>query len=240
VGTLLTKNSLCHTLSTDQSLHDNWTIIGSDRLDVMDPAILSTPQYDPSSWYPASIPTTVLNVLEQQGIFPNILNGLTLQTIPNELFNVPWWYRTSFQVTTLSKNTELVIRGINYRADIWLNGKKIANADTIYGPFKQYQLDITSSLKRGENVLLFKIIPPQSDDFRIGFVDWNPNPPDHSMGIVRDVKLHFNEGIELQDLFVKTDLNSPENDQAKINLQVTVINHQSEPAAAEGGVTLFL
>ncbi|WP_433983650.1 hypothetical protein RBB78_22220 [Tunturiibacter empetritectus] len=47
-----------------------------------------------------------------------------------------WWYRKSFHVAASERGKTLWLRfgGINYRADIWLNGRKIADSDQVQGP----------------------------------------------------------------------------------------------------------
>lgn len=60
---------------------------------------------------------------------------------------------------------------ISYRADIWLNGHKIADADSVVG---------------GKNALAAKVYRPDAGAVTLGFVDWNPKPADHDMRI-RDI-----------------------------------------------------
>ena len=219
-----------HTIPKTIMLHDHWQIISSQAIEEAKPQDISVQGYHTSSWYHASIPSTVLNVLVQNGIYPYILDGLTLKDISQEPFDIPWWYRTSFNLESIANNAQLDLNGINYSADIWLNGKQVANKDSIYGMFKQHQLNITPYLQKGNNVLAIKVYPPKPEDFRLGFTDWNPNPPDRNMGIYRDVQIRFNHGLELKNPFVRTELNSPENTEAKLTLQLTAINHQAKAA----------
>ncbi len=213
-------------------LHDHWHVISSQAIESEKPQNISMPGYDTSSWYHSIIPSTVLNVLVQNGIYQHILDGLTLQNISQEPFEVPWWYRTSFNLGSIAKNAQLDLNGINYSADIWINGKLVENKNTITGMFKQYQLNITPYLQKGDNVLAIKVYPPKPGDFRIGFTDWNPNPPDRDMGIYRDVQIRLNNGLEIKKPFIRTELNSPDNTEAKLAIQLTAINHQAEAVFA--------
>jgi exo-1,4-beta-D-glucosaminidase len=216
------------TIPSTIMLQDNWQVISSQAIEEENQRKISMPGYDVSSWYHSVVPSTVLNVFVQNGIYQHILDGLILKNIAQEPFDVPWWYRTSFNLESVASNTQLDLNGINYSADIWLNGKQIATKDFIYGMFKRYQLDMTPYLKKGNNVLAIKVYPPKAEDFRLGFTDWNPNPPDRNMGIYRDVSIRFNHGLEIKNPFVRTALNSPENNEAKLTLQLTAINHQAE------------
>jgi exo-1,4-beta-D-glucosaminidase len=218
-------------ISNTLNLKDNWQVISSKDTKSNGEKI-STANYEANSWLDAKIPSTVLNVLVENGIYKDILDGLTLQTIPSEQFDVPWWYRTSFNLPKIPKNVQMKINGVNYRADIWINGKIVANKKKIYGPFRQFQLDVTSFLQKGDNVLAMKIAPPKSGDFRIGFTDWNPNPPDKNMGLFRGVQIISNNGLEIKKPFVETNLNTPKNDEAKLKIQFTLQNHQDHNAKA--------
>ena len=221
------------TIPSTIKLQDHWQVISSQVIKEANPQVISMPGYNARSWYHATIPSTVLNVLVQNGIYQqNILDGLTLKDIPQESFDVPWWYRTSFNLESIANNAQLDLNGVNYSADVWLNGKQVANKSSIYGMFKQYQLNITPYLQKGNNVLAIKVYPPKPEDFRIGFTDWNPNPPDRSMGLFRDVQIRLNHGLEIKAPFVSTQLNSPDNDEAKLSIQLTAINHQAEETLA--------
>ena len=43
------------------------------------------------------------------------------------------------------KTIWLNFKGINYRANIWLNGKQIADSDEIAGAWRTYELNITNA-----------------------------------------------------------------------------------------------
>ncbi len=80
------------------------------------------------------------------------------------------------------KTIWLNFRGINYRANIWLNGKQIAKSDDVAGAWRTYEFNITDAAKLGaENVLAVQVYAPTDTDLAITFVDWNPAPPDQNM-----------------------------------------------------------
>ena len=81
----------------------------------------------------------------------------------------------------------LSVLEISYRADIWLNGHKIADADSVVGGFRQYSIDISRYVVfGGKNALAAKVYRPDAGAVTLGFVDWNPKPADHDMRI-RDI-----------------------------------------------------
>ncbi len=60
-------------------------------------------------------------------------------------FKVAWWYRTEFKIPADYKNmhTWLKFHSINYKANVWLNGKLIADTTTIEGAYRLFNLDIS-------------------------------------------------------------------------------------------------
>jgi hypothetical protein len=74
----------------------------------------------------------------------------------------PYWYRTTFNVpaSDQGRHFELIFKGINYRAGVWVNGKQIADSTQMAGMFAEYSLDISSQIKTGAmNALAVKIYP---------------------------------------------------------------------------------
>ena len=88
------------------------------------------------------------------------------------------------------KNDWLHFNGINYRANIWLNGQKIADAKDVAGTYRTFEFNVIKFLKHGgPNALAVEIFAPGKDDLGITWVDWNPTPPDKDMGIWKEVFL---------------------------------------------------
>src|SRR5581483_10389678 len=80
--------------------------------------------------------------------------------------------------------------GINYRGEVWLNGKRIADTTTVAGAYRVYDFDVTDGLKLGaRNVLAVETFAPTEKDLGINWVDWNPCPPDKDMGLWGEVHL---------------------------------------------------
>lgn len=210
----------------DFLLHDNW-VIQSSGLVSADGNIISTENYIPADWYRAKVPSTVLGTLVADGEYPNIFVGKNLQKVPKERFLKPWWYRTSFDIPDNGlKTIKLEFDGINYRADIWLNGKLMANKDSIYGSFRRFTLNISDYVKIGQkNILVVEVFPPVPGDPTIGFVDWNPEPPDHNMGIWRTVTLKLSGPVSISSPFVKTKVNIETLKSAQLTISAKVQNN---------------
>ena len=55
-----------------------------------------------------------------------------------------YWYRTEFTLGPGARQQRvwLCFDGIHYRADVWLNGGKVAGRDEVVGPFRRFLLDL--------------------------------------------------------------------------------------------------
>ena len=128
-----------------------------------------------------------------------------LEKVNKTQFNIEWWFKSHFSLENIDLENNIIllhINGINYRSDIYLDGKQIGKKEDIVGTFVKFTLDITSFLKKESNThyVAFKIERPDNpwegekersdkNDLAITFVDWNPEPPDFNMGIWQPVDI---------------------------------------------------
>ncbi|MCF6241456.1 MAG: glycoside hydrolase family 2 [Bacteroidales bacterium] len=190
-------------MSFTKLLKQDWKILSNQKIN-SDGKSISQVSYSDTNWYKTSVPSTVLNSLINNKVYNHIYQGMNINKIDKKQFKSSWWYRKEFTIENSSTTTLLEFEGINYKANIWLNGKQIATKNEIINPFKQYILNISKYIQKGKNILAVEVFPPQKGDYTIGFVDWNPAPPDNNMGIFRDVKLGFNEGVEILNPFIES------------------------------------
>ena len=184
-------------------LRDNWRLQSACKLQAAGEAI-SAAGFAAEDWLKASVPATVLAAQAADGAVPDPYFGSNLRQIPGTSYpighnfsNLPmpadspyrcgWWYRTEFAAPAASSPEQrfwLHFGGINYRAEIWLNGKKIAGQDAVAGAYRTYEFDVTGVLKPGSgNALAVETFAPTEKDLGINWVDWNPCPPDKDMGL---------------------------------------------------------
>ena len=185
------------------------------------------PNFDTGGWYPTSVPSTVLATLVENGVYDNPYFGMNLKKIPQEPYKQPWWYRTEFQLslTDAEKTVLLEFDGINYSANIWLNGNRIARSSQVKGAFRRFQCDVSRFVRPGTNVLALEVMPPEPGDFTTGFVDWNPPPPDRNMGLFRTVRLRRCEGVSIENPFVQTHVNLETRKEATLTISAELANH---------------
>jgi len=219
-------------------LRDNWSIQSSKEVGE-DGKLISMPDYQPEKWYPATVPSTVLGTLIENNVYPDPYYGTNIESLPGYFprrgaeipedspYKVAWWYRTVFSLPEgfMGMNIWIKFHSINYKANIWLNGQLIADTTSIEGAYRLYNLDITEHAKAGEdNCLALEIFPPKGTDLTITWVDWNPTPPDKAMGIWYDVSIQSTGPVAIEHPFVKTKLNLPATDKARLTITTQLVN----------------
>jgi exo-1,4-beta-D-glucosaminidase len=183
-------------------LHDGWMIQSSAKVGT-DGGEIASAGYHPTGWYAATVPSTVVGALVENGTYPDPFFGMKLRDLPGTTFKiganfvhtemdpqspyaVPWWYRTTFHIppTMRGKRITLHFDGINYRANVWLNKRRLADSTAMAGTYRRYEFDITDALRGGaENALAVEVFAPRPADLQTTWVDWNPSPPDKDMGL---------------------------------------------------------
>ncbi len=111
-------------------LSGGWMLAEANLLVTSEKSIFNA-GFDLAGWLNATVPGTVLTTLVDQGIYPDPYYGLNNLSIPDTLCRTDWWYRISFLSPSKQEEQEawLLFNGINYKADIWLNGKLAGNYD---------------------------------------------------------------------------------------------------------------
>ena len=235
---------------------------------------LSQPGRVLKCWHRAQVPTTVLNALTKAGVYPDMRVGLNAYQIPDssDQFNAsndlakfshlpdkrnpwrdPWWFRREFTLPKVPSDRHVWLHfdSINYRAEVWLNGTKVANREEMVSMNQRFAFEVSRWVVTGSNCLAVKIWRvdnvgspgPQlvplavnrfedhvSDgpmDFAVqlaGGYDCFPSIPDRYMGILQDVWLEFSGPVTIRDPFVVTELPLPRTDSARLKISATVVN----------------
>jgi exo-1,4-beta-D-glucosaminidase len=224
------------------SLNEGWALQSSAKVAEKGDAIAS-PSFQPKDWIRANVPTTVVAAQVKSGALPDPFDGMNLRHYPGVSYpiganfsNLPmppdspyavsWWYRKEFTLPKdfAGKTVWLNFRGINYRGNIWLNGKQIASSDQVAGAWRTYEFNVTSAVKPGANVVAAQIWAPTDASLAITFVDWNPAPPDKNMGLWRDVYLKASGPVALRYPAVVSKLDSGANNTAHLTVTALLKN----------------
>jgi exo-1,4-beta-D-glucosaminidase len=215
--------------SHSQSLREGWLLQSSAKVAAGGEEI-SRPGFSAAGWYPAAVPGTVLGNLVRNRVYTDIYVGKNLASIPAEPFETSWWYRTGLKLADdpAQPIVRLEFDGLNYRANVWFNGKKIAAADKMAGAFRRFEFDVTALAKPGAmNALAVEVFPPQPGDLTLGFVDWNPRPPDKSMGLWREVRVVRTGAVSLHFPFVRGKVNLDTLKEAELEVRVEAKNNSA-------------
>jgi Exo-beta-D-glucosaminidase Ig-fold domain/Concanavalin A-like lectin/glucanases superfamily/Glycosyl hydrolases family 2/Glycosyl hydrolases family 2, sugar binding domain/Glycosyl hydrolases family 2, TIM barrel domain len=244
---------------------NGWKLTPAPDLPWADGAALSRPGVDTAKWLAARVPGTVLATMVDRGLYPDPYYGLNNLAIPESLARQDYWYRTVFSVPAESagKALALCFDGINYAAEVWINGMA---AGTMKGAFTRGRFTFTPLA--GENVVAVRVSPPphpgipheQSVKGGVGenggqlaidgptFVategwDWIPGIRDRNTGLWQGVTLEATGPVRLGDPHVVTDLPLPRTDSADVTITVPVINPGTTPipltvTAKVGEITL--
>lgn len=252
-------------LTSSAGHHGNykWQIEKVSKADVGG-EVISTTKYRARRWSNGVVPGTVLTSLVENKTYPDPywgdLNRRSNNIIPDmadvgrEFYH--YWYRTSFTVpkSFAGKRIWVKLHGINYKSEIWFNGKKIGNLN---GMFNTKSFDVTDLIDgRQPNVFAVNVSPVdvtgssgpknQKSNGAVGensnggngeigrnvtmlmSVGWDFTLPDgvrdRNTGIWRDVEVYATGNVVLENPFVQTDLPLPDTTSAKQTVSVEVYN----------------
>src|SRR6266436_7963013 len=228
-------------------LHKNWQIQASCEVKATGEQVSSV-GFDTQGWHKADIPATVVGALVTDKTYPDPNYATNLKSLPGmnysdqnlfanqempegSPFRCSWWYRTEFTPPEgEGKKTQwLNFLGINYRANIWINGHKVEDANDVAGTYRSYEFDVSKFLRPGKaNALAVEVSAPGKYDPGITWVDWNPTPPDKDMGIWKEVFLTSSGNVAVRHPFVATKLDA-EYTTAELTVSGEVRNVSNEP-----------
>jgi exo-1,4-beta-D-glucosaminidase len=223
----LTVRALRQPESSALLLHHGWSIQSSCDVKATGQEI-STVGFSTKGWHRAEVPTTVVAALLADKTYPDPFFGKNLKSFPGMNYNTAeffanqpmpadspfrcsWWYRTEFNLPVSQQNKAqwLHFDGLNYRANIWVNGQKIADAQEVAGTFRTFEFNVTKQVVAGKpNILAVEVFAPDKGDLGITWVDWNPTPADKDMGLWKPVYLTSSGEISLHVPFVSAKLGS--------------------------------
>lgn len=203
-----------------------------------------------SLWLVATVPGTVLGTYVDIGAVehPNFADNQLF--ISDSYFCSDFIYRNTFDASPDTERQFLHFEGINYQAEVSLNGKDLGFID---GAFRCADFDVTGILKASGNELEVKIIhnpsygktkvqtayTPQSNGGVLGYDnptmhatigwDWLPTVRGRNIGIYDDVWLSYTGSVTIEDEFVRSELPLPDTTKATVFASTTLVNHSEEP-----------
>ena len=228
----------------------HWQIQSSDKAQ-QGGAEISAASFPTRDWYSVSGRATVMAGLLENGLYKDVFYSDNLRTVQvpdgsGSLFVNPWWYRTEF---TLAKGmpglrTLLRTNGMITSADVWVNGHLVADHAGVAGAYPVHEFDVTGWVHAGTNVLALQVHPADPRrSLSIGWVDWNPTPPDNNMGPWRGVDIVRMGPVQLRFPRVTPTLSLPDLARAALTVKVEARNldtvaHDATITGEVAGVSL--
>lgn len=229
-------------------LRTGWLLQSSAQVQAAGGAI-SKPGYAAEGWHRITVPNTVAGALVENGTYKDPYFGMNLRALPgmdypigqrftlidtpeDSPFKPSWWYRTEFDLPASHEGRSLALHfdGINYRANIWVNGQLIAKADEVAGVFRRYELDVTRLVQPGSrNAVAAEVFGPEPHDLSIMWVDWNPTPPDKNMGLWGEVYVTGSGPLAVRYPHVISTLQLPDLSSADLVVTAEVWNTTDRP-----------
>ncbi len=116
--------------SADHLAGGAWRI-QRDSLATADGAAISLPGFKDADWLIATVPATVLTSYYNAGALPDPNYGDNQLAISDSFFYADFWYRDEFPIPALApgKHIWLNFDGINWKADVFLNGQKLGRIE---------------------------------------------------------------------------------------------------------------
>lgn len=241
-----------------QAKKEGWYRQGSAKLPEEGRSV-SRNDFKVENWYKATVPGTVLTTLVNNKVYPEPLydENNRPEKIPEDLCKKDWWYRTTVKVPENFKDKRIWLKfnGINYSAEVWVNGKFVG---PVQGAFIRGIFDITRNydVHPGKDMTIAVRISPQPtkgvpaehimgthggpcggvgrvDGATFGCSvgwDWQSGIRDRNSGIWHKVFLSATGSAIIKDPYVTTTLpNLPKLDLANVSIDVPVQNVTTFP-----------
>jgi len=215
--------------------------------------VLSRPGFHAADWVIATVPGTVLTSYYNVGAVPDPNYGDNQLMISDAFFCADFWYRNEFIGPSAKPGNHLWLNfdGINWKAEVFLNGKKLGRID---GGFMRARFDVTPLLRAGQkNALAVRIIKtanpgsvkektfenPDKNGGALGADnptyhatigwDWIPTIRGRDTGIWNSVYLSTSGPVTIENPFAAAALPLPDTTRADVSITVTLRNHESRP-----------
>jgi exo-1,4-beta-D-glucosaminidase len=214
-------------------------------------AEVSSAGYSTRDWYPVSGRATVMAGLLENGTYKNVFYSDNLRAAEEpdssgNVFVIPWWYRSEFTLVEGGRETRTLLRinGMIASADVWLNGNLVAEQAAVAGAYPVHELDVTRWVHAGINTLALRVQPADPRlSLSIGWVDWNPTPPDNNMGPWRGVDIVRRGPVDIGSPQVTSMLSLPDLSRAALTVKVQARNldasaHDATITGVVAGVSL--
>ena len=213
---------------------------------------MSVTGFDTSTWLPVHrMPATVLQILQEDGVYPNLYYGKNLlNNVPQDLYKQG--LVVSHHVHRAGRIADLSARLLRNQLprDIWLNGHRVADNRRIVGMYNDHELDVSPWIDPGKAQHPGREGHPGAGhsgwdgvelaDSWYDWINWRylgyqgpgKNPangnsfvPDRNAGIWKPVYLKTSGPVSVGPATVNTELPLPNTDSARLTIYSTLRNN---------------
>lgn len=213
---------------------------------------ISESGYNDKNWIAATVPGTALVSYLNNGMIPDPDFGDNQFLISDSYFYSDFIYRDEFLIPNTYKNKKVFLNldGINWKADIYLNGKK---AGRVEGAFMRGKFDVTDFIIPGNKnaiaVYIYKNDSPgfvkeptfrdhQANGGELGLDnptfhasvgwDWIPSVRGRNIGIWNEIYFSTSGAVTIEDIYVSSKLPLPDTTSADVNIRIDLKNHNNQ------------
>lgn len=232
-------------LPGDIAVLPEWSFQSETKLPEADIIGLSKPGVDVSSWYRMGARHTVMAALIENGVYNEsaLFDSENMKALQSDgIFVGPFIYREEFLLEPGDGHYfTLETHGITSKADMYVNGVRIASSDRQTGSYGGHAYNLTGFIESGTNCILIRAYPTNYlRDFAQGFADWNPYPADNGTGIWRPVELSLTAAVSMSPLRVLTDFSHAGDKIVNVTLRTKVVNHAPRSVLANVNGTIIV
>ena len=218
-------------------LKDGWQMQSSVKVADAGDKVSQT-GYKTLGWYKVSVPTTIIAGLLSNKVYDfDPFYDMNFEKLKDPNLDTTWWFRKEFIIPRSEKGKDVVLKlhGINYKANVWLNGVLIADSNQIVNPFRIIELNISKNIKStGTNTIALEIKRPMNPnkrggDLAIDYADWIHYPPDYNAGIVNNIEIKTYDRVGIQYPLVTTNFDLPSLSVAHLTVDALVTNYSANP-----------
>ena len=175
----------------EQEIAEQWTFRAADSDGLTGPILSSAANV--SGMQPAVVPGTPLTSMIANGVYPDPLyQHIVTDTVPDTLKDTDFWYRTRFYVPQLVDGQRFWLHfdGVNYLADVWLNGSPVGSME---GAFVRGVFDVSDVVAQANGMAYLAVLVHKLD-FSEG-----PEQPSYSSGVTRGGRNGGPTGVTLKN-----------------------------------------
>lgn len=169
-----------------------------------------------SETFRTALPATAMGILVDKGIYrPDSVKGIDYSQVDKARLTRPWLFRNRFKLDELGKSQRafLKLEGLNYSANVLVNGKLIVRRDAVKGAHSSYYIDVTNWIST-ENELTIQVFKKDNAD-------------SYLMGILGGASIEIVDEVAIQHVSVTTKVSTAMRKEAWVSIEAQLVNYSA-------------